>query len=325
MKKEGSTKFTGYESIAKQFRCNNQDAVALLRNAGHNIPEGRRRILLDHAEKAAQQFREAERWQCLPGSGAGPSLDAINLDEACSLDRPAEGTMSDEEEGNVKSAATNASLSQDMSDTDDEATVAFGTSDAEQDEDQKPPAKASSTPQENAMTREGGKPPADASLPQKNANDQGKQVAAPTIGRSSKSLPKSDKKANACNKKAVASKKKSAPMKPRIKTSVPHQDNQSPRLRSVRGSSSGGSNLVSPQLAPASSSTGDDDKKENDVPEQVHKKQENDGHNASSNQHNRPKNLLERLQAIEAGLGLSPISHIPRLHDRVQHLELEVS
>jgi hypothetical protein len=220
MKKEGSTKFTGYESIAKQFRCNNQDAVALLRNAGHNIPEGRRRILLDHAEKAAQQFREAERWQCLPGSGAGPSLDAINLDEACSLDRPAEGTMSDEEEGNVKSAATNASLSQDMSDTDDEATVAFGTSDAEQDEDQKPPAKASSTPQENAMTREGGKPPADASLPQKNANDQGKQVAAPTIGRSSKSLPKSDKKANACNKKAVASKKKSAPMKPRIKTSV---------------------------------------------------------------------------------------------------------
>jgi hypothetical protein len=116
-------------------------------------------------------------------------------------------------------------------------------------------------------------------------------------------------------------------MKPRIKTSVPHQDNQSPRLRSVRGSSSGGSNLVSPQFASASSSTGDDDdKKENDAPEQVHIKQENDGHNASSNQHNRPKNLLERLQAIEAGLGLSPISHIPRrLHDRVQHLELEVS
>jgi hypothetical protein len=163
---EGSTKFTGYESIAKQFRCNNQDAVELLRNTGHNIPEERRRILLDNAGKAAQQFREAERWQYLPsGSGAGPILDAINLGEACGLDF--QWTISDEEEGNVKSAATIASLWQHMSDTDDEATVAFETSDAEDDADQKPPAKASPPPQENAMTREDGKPPAKASLHQK--------------------------------------------------------------------------------------------------------------------------------------------------------------
>jgi hypothetical protein len=301
-------------------------------------------------------------------------MDAIKLYEPCGLDclsddgeDVAEGIMSDEEESNMKSAAK-ASLPQDMTDTDDEATVAFDTSDTEDDEDPLPPQKAC----DNAMTEEDKNPPAKASLPQKNANDQGKQGAALTNGKS-KSLPKSGKKVYACNKKTVVSKKKSAPSKksaktvvskniwtaaksrqnqgpskksaktvvskkksaptkPRVKSSVSHQDNQRPRLRSARGSTSGRSNLP-PHFAPSSSSThpisGSDDNKENDAPEQVHVKQNSDGRNATSNQHNRQsKSLQERVQAIEAGLGISPISHsIPRLstYDRVQHLEREVS
>jgi hypothetical protein len=97
-----------------------------------------------------------------------------------------------------------------------------------------------------------------------------------------------------------------------------------PLLDSVRGNSTlDRSSLLSPQLA-ASSLTGGDDNKENDAPEQVNVKQETNGTDAASNQNNnRRKSLLERLEATEAGLGLSLCSH-KLAHDRVQHLEREV-
>jgi hypothetical protein len=326
--KEGSTKFTGYESIGKQFRSNNQDAMEILINAGHNIQEEQRRVILDKADKAIQRIDDPdERSLYMPGRGAGPSSDSMELDEPCGADCPSD------DGGDV------------ITDTEDEdeATVAFGTSDSEDDADKKPPAKASRPPHDTTETddvataafdpnddkkpparasamgeQEDKKPPAKASLPQKNAGKQG--AAAPTAIGKNKSLPKSGHKVYACNKKkAVASKKKSASStrKPsRVKSSVA-QDNQRPRLRPARGSTStSGRSNPSPLFAASSSSssTGGDGNKENDAP--------------TNNQ--RRKSLRERLVDIEAGLGLSSppstshIAQLPTLQGRVQRIEREV-
>jgi hypothetical protein len=121
--------------------------MEILRKAGHNIQEKERRILLGNADKDLQRTPDEERWQYTPGRGAGPNVDAMTLDEPWG-DAITQGVVSDEEESsNTKSAAT-ASLPQDMSDIDDEATVAFDTSDT--DDDKKPSAKANLPPQDMA-------------------------------------------------------------------------------------------------------------------------------------------------------------------------------